>query len=164
MKTVFIGLTLLALSAIAVAVSACRSGNEADAPAVNPTNPPTQPTTIRLDGPVDTTLMAVTTRLITALHAGNATAAEQLFAEDARFDSVGRIYQGRRQIMDRFLIPEVIRLNGRYEAVSARPEAGQPTVVVVEYNFTTGGGGRERFTYRYTIRNGLIQDVIGRYV
>ncbi|MBM0206507.1 nuclear transport factor 2 family protein [Micromonospora sp. STR1s_5] len=99
--------------------------------------------------------------LTDALNRGDSAAARAVFAPTARFDSVGRIYPDRDAIFDRFIDPEVIALGGRYTELSSRTDGDR---LVVEYNFTTRSGGREHFTYAYRIQDGVITDVIGRYV
>jgi hypothetical protein len=96
-----------------------------------------------------------------ALNRGDGAAARASFAATARFDSVGRIYPDRDAIFGRFLDPEVIAAGGRYTELSTRADGDR---LVVEYEFTTRSGGREHFTYAYRIENGLIVDVIGRYL
>ncbi len=98
---------------------------------------------------------------VTAANTGDTAAVAALFVPDARFDSVGRIYQGRGQIMDRFLIPEVIELRGHYEVVRIRTI--RPGRAVGEFQFATDGGGREHFTYDCHITNGRFTDCVGRY-
>ncbi|MEJ3657939.1 nuclear transport factor 2 family protein [Actinomycetes bacterium KLBMP 9759] len=100
-------------------------------------------------------------RLVTALNHGDEAGVRAAFAPDARFDSVGRIYPDREAIMDRFLIPEVLRIGGTYRTLATAPGVGDR--VVVEYEFTTSSGGRERFTYDYLVIGTTIKDVVGRY-
>ncbi|MCE7007191.1 nuclear transport factor 2 family protein [Kibdelosporangium philippinense] len=102
----------------------------------------------------------VAQRFLDAANAGDSAGVAATFAENARFDSVGRIYPSRKDIMDRFLDPEVIRVGGKYEATGTRWDGNR---YVVDYKFTTRGGGGETFNYAYLVREGLIQDVIGRY-
>lgn len=99
-------------------------------------------------------------RFTDAANAGDEDGVRRTLAEDARFDSVGRIYPSRDDIMNRFLVPEVLRAGGRYRVVGDRWNGER---YVVDYEFTTGGGGRESFYYDYLIRDGLIRDVVGRY-
>ncbi|MFT7840953.1 nuclear transport factor 2 family protein [Saccharothrix sp. BKS2] len=99
-------------------------------------------------------------RFLEAANAGDAEGVAAVFAEDARFDSVGRIYPSRQDIMDRFLGPEVIEAGGRY-AVTGTAWNGDR--YRVDYDYDTGHGGKEVFYYEYLVRDGLIQDVIGRY-
>ena len=106
--------------------------------------------------------LAVADRLTTALNGGDEDGARAAFAPDARFDSVGRIYPDREAIMSRFLVPEVLRVGGTYRTVAVTP--GNDDRVVVEYEFTTSSGGRERFTYDYLVVDGSIKDVVGRYL
>jgi hypothetical protein len=61
--------------------------------------------------------------------------------------------------MSRFLGPEVIAIGGQYELLGVQHE---PDAVTVEYNFRAGSLF-EHFTYRCTVRDGLIQDCVGRY-
>ncbi|GIG91136.1 nuclear transport factor 2 family protein [Plantactinospora endophytica] len=103
----------------------------------------------------------VAARFATAANAGDEEAVAALFAPDARFDSVGRIYPSRDDIMTRFLVPEVLRVGGRYEPGERRWDG---TRLTVTYRFTTASGGREEFTYAYLVRDGLIRDVVGRYL
>jgi hypothetical protein len=103
----------------------------------------------------------VAQRFAEAANSGDERAVAALFAPDARFDSVGRIYPSRADIMDRFLVPEVLDVRGRYQPGERRWDGDR---LVVTYDFTTDSGGRERFTYAYLIHDGLIRDVVGRYV
>ncbi|SDC90832.1 nuclear transport factor 2 family protein [Actinokineospora iranica] len=103
---------------------------------------------------------AVAQRFADLANAGDSAGVAATFAEDARFDSVGRIYPSREAIMSRFLDPEVIRAGGKYEVTGTRWNGDR---YVVDYRFTTGGGGQESFYYEFLIRDGLIRDVIGRY-
>lgn len=100
-------------------------------------------------------------QFITSVNAGDADAVAATFAEDAVFDSVGRIYDGRGEIMNRFLAPEVIDLGGQYEVL--RISEGEDDRVIVEFDFTAGDL-YEHFTYDFLIEDGLIQEVVGRYV
>jgi hypothetical protein len=106
--------------------------------------------------------LAAADRLTTALNGGDEAGVRAAFAPDARFDSVGRIYPDREAIMSRFLVPEVLRVGGTYRTVAVTP--GNDDRVVVEYEFTTSSGGRERFTYDYLVVDGSIKDVVGRYL
>ncbi|WP_329427622.1 nuclear transport factor 2 family protein [Streptosporangium sp. NBC_01495] len=101
-------------------------------------------------------------RFVDAINRGDADEVGATFAEGARFDSVGRIYAGRTEIMDRFLIPEVIEAGGRYTLLAVVP--GGPGRVVAEYDFATGGGGREHFTYDCAVSENRFTDCVGRYV
>jgi SnoaL-like domain len=103
---------------------------------------------------------AVVTRFIQAANRGDVTALRTLFAADARFDRAGAIFTGRDEIIDRFLKPDVTDAGGRYTETGRRPEGNR---LVVAFNFDTGSGGQERFTYSFLVRNGQIADVIGRY-
>jgi hypothetical protein len=102
----------------------------------------------------------VADRFRQAANSGDRAAVSAVFAENARFDSVGRIYPSRDDILTRFLIPEVLDAGGRYEVTTSRWDNDR---YVVEYSFTTRSGARERFTYAYLIRDNLIHDVLGRY-
>jgi hypothetical protein len=106
--------------------------------------------------------LAAADRLTTALNDDDEAGARAAFAPEARFDSVGRIYPDREAIMNRFLVPEVLRVGGTYRTLAVTP--GNADRVVVEYEFTTSSGGRERFTYDYLVVGGRITDVVGRYV
>jgi hypothetical protein len=99
-------------------------------------------------------------RFLLAANRGDSAVVAELFAEDARFDSVGRIYSSREEILDRFLDPEVIAAGGRYTATSASWHGDRYRV---HYDYATGHGGQETFYYDYLVRDGQIQDVIGRY-
>lgn len=105
---------------------------------------------------------ALVEHFVKSINMGDAEEVAGTFAPDARFDSVGRIYDGRTEIMDRFLVPEVIRVGGRYTLLRLTP--GADGRVVAEYDFVTGGGGREHFTYDCSIREGRFADCVGRYV
>ncbi|MGK5554472.1 hypothetical protein ACSNOI_22940 [Actinomadura kijaniata] len=102
----------------------------------------------------------VARRFTDAANAGDERAVAATFAADARFDSVGRIYPSRAEIMDRFLVPEVLRAGGRYEITGSRWDGGRH---VLDYRFTTRGGAAETFSYAFLVRDGLIRDVVGRY-
>jgi len=81
-------------------------------------------------------------------------------ARDIRFDSAGRLFRGPAGIRE-FIGGEVIPLGGRYRELSARTQADRG---IVEYDFRTRGGGRERFTYACRARQGRLSDCVGRYV
>jgi hypothetical protein len=99
---------------------------------------------------------------VSAINRGDETAVGETFAADAVFDSVGRIYEGRDEIMDRFLVPEVIRVGGQYTLLAVT--AGEEGRVVAEYDFRTGGGGREHVTYDCAVNEGQFTNCVGRYV
>ncbi len=99
-------------------------------------------------------------QFVDAANRGDVQGVANTFAPTAHFDSIGRIYDGRDQIMDRFLVPEVINLGGQYEIVNVQHE---PDAVTFEFNFQAGSL-REHFTYRAVVRDNQIQDVVGRYV
>ncbi|WP_061292847.1 nuclear transport factor 2 family protein [Herbidospora cretacea] len=106
---------------------------------------------------------ALVDRFVKTINAGDAQGVGAMFAESARFDSVGRVYSGRAEIMDRFLVPEVIEAGGRYTLLDVTPGAGGDRVVA-RYDFTTGSGGEERFTYDCAVADGAFTDCVGRYV
>jgi hypothetical protein len=135
-------------------VTACSNGT------VSPDPPPTTPASTALPSNNRASAERIADRFLHAANSGNRDATAALFADSARFDSVGRIYASRDDIMNRFLIPEVLETGGRYH-VTRTDWAGDRYVVA--YEFTTSSGGREQFTYAYLIRDGLIHDVIGRY-
>lgn len=155
---------LITVLIIALAVAACSSApapsgvasasghREARSAPAASSAPPT-------GAEVDRTLVD---RFVAAVNRGDREAVGSLFAEDARFDSVGRIYRGRSEIMDRFLGPEVIEAGGRYRVLSVR--AGARGRTVAEYDFTTGGGLREHFTYDCAEEGERFADCVGRYV
>jgi SnoaL-like domain len=103
---------------------------------------------------------AVVARFIHAANVGDVTALRSLFAADARFDRAGTIFTGRDEIIDRFLKPDVADAGGRYTETGRRIDGNR---LVVAFNFDTGSGGQERFTYSFLVRSGQIADVIGRY-
>ncbi|MFI0481117.1 hypothetical protein ACH34T_10855 [Actinomadura sp. 9N215] len=102
----------------------------------------------------------VARRFVDAANAGDAKGVEATFVENARFDSVGRIYPSRADIMNRFLIPEVLDVGGHYTATGSRWDGDR---YVVNYDFKTSGGGGESFSYAFLIQDALIRDVVGRY-
>ena len=125
------------------------------------TAPPTETT-----GPTTLTTQqreaeATVRHFVDVVNRGDVTAVANTFAVNARFDSVGRLYQGRDQIMNRFLIPEFINLGGHYDILRVHHD---PDAVTFEFHFTTRGGGSEHFTYRCIVRDRQIQDAVGRYV
>ncbi|MBT2207781.1 nuclear transport factor 2 family protein [Actinomadura sp. NEAU-AAG7] len=99
-------------------------------------------------------------RFVEAANAGDRKGVAAVFAENARFDSVGRIYRSREEIMTRFLIPEVLDAGGRYKVTRSRWDGERYRV---DYDFSTGSGGGESFSYAFLVRDGLIRDVLGRY-
>ncbi|MEV4174770.1 nuclear transport factor 2 family protein [Nonomuraea sp. NPDC049709] len=133
-------------------------GGTAPSAAATSASPPRTPT----DGTVPEGQRALVARFVGAVNAGDEAGVRDTFAPEARFDSVGRIYQGREEIMDRFLVPEVIRAGGRYTLLALTP--GQDGRVVAEYDYDTGGGGREHFTYDCEVRADRFADCVGRYV
>ncbi|KAB2344482.1 hypothetical protein [Actinomadura rudentiformis] len=156
----------IGLAVMALTVASGCSGTEAAAGDPGPSRPPAgsgaSPSTPEKGGrPADQAgAERVAQRFVTAANAGDEAGVAATFAENARFDSVGRIYPSRKSIMNDFLIPEVLRVGGRYKVSGKRWEAGRH---VVDYDFSTGHGGSESFSYAYLIRDGLIRDVIGRY-
>ncbi|MFD0887973.1 hypothetical protein ACFQ08_25820, partial [Streptosporangium algeriense] len=102
----------------------------------------------------------VAARFAERANAGDTAGVEATFAQDARFDSAGRIYGNRQEIMQRFLVPEVLEAGGKYHVRDREWKDGR---LVVHYRYETGSGGTETFTYAYLIENGLIKDVVGRY-
>ncbi|MBB6344195.1 hypothetical protein FHU36_000704 [Nonomuraea muscovyensis] len=101
-------------------------------------------------------------RFVEAINRGETRRVADVFAEDATFDSVGRIYRGRAEIMGRFLEPEVIRAGGRYSLLRVAP--GGAGRVVAEFDYDTGHGGKEHFTYDCAVSGGRFTDCVGRYV
>ncbi|MGP4104076.1 nuclear transport factor 2 family protein [Nonomuraea sp. KM90] len=157
---------VVALAAVVVAATAgCSQG---PGPGATPpggtasratsTSPPGTPS----GGTVPEGQRALVERFVGAVNAGDEAGVRDTFAPEARFDSVGRIYQGRAEIMDRFLVPEVIRAGGRYTLLALTP--GREGRVVAEYDYDTGGGGREHFTYDCEVRADRFADCVGRYV
>jgi SnoaL-like domain len=144
----------------ALAVAGCGPGASAGSAETAPPSAASSPSPPSA-GATDQTGVGVARAFTDALNDGDSAAARALFAADARFDSVGRIYPDRDAIFDRFIDPEVIAVQGRYTERSTRLDGDR---FVVEYDFTTGSGGREHFTYAYRIEDGLITDVVGRYV
>lgn len=96
-----------------------------------------------------------------AANRGDVEGVRAAFAPDARFDSIGRIYAGREEVVDRFLVPEVIDIGGRYEILDVRREPDG--AATFEFDFRAGSL-YEHFAYRIVAQDGEIQDVVGRYV
>jgi hypothetical protein len=111
---------------------------------------------------VDSIAFNIAKRFTDAMNAGSADNTKNTLRDDAIFDSVGRIYNGANDIMNRFLVPEVINPGGQYEIVRAsmNPETRN---LRIEYNFRTRSYS-EKFYYEYTIREGRIAFVLGRYL
>jgi len=97
-------------------------------------------------------------RYVDAVNRGDTDAVAQCFALDARFDRAGAVFQGRDDIMRRFLVPDVLIPGGRYEVLAMREE---PNAAIFEFNFRAGSVF-EHFTYRCVTRDGLIYEVVGR--
>jgi SnoaL-like domain len=134
-------------------------GRQASTATAAPATPgPATTASVGADTPEATA--AVVARFIQAANRGDVGALGTLFAADARFDRAGTIFMGREEIIDRFLEPEVADAGGRYRETGRRREGDR---LVVGFIFDTGGGGQERFTYSFLVRNGQIADVIGRY-
>lgn len=95
------------------------------------------------------------------INAGDSEGVAELFADDAQFDSIGHIYDGRDEIMNRFLIPEVIILGGQYEILNVQQDNAE--TVTFEFNFRSGSLF-EHFTYQCVVREGLIRNCVGRYL
>ncbi|MFB4284611.1 hypothetical protein ACBJ59_55730 [Nonomuraea sp. MTCD27] len=133
-------------------------GGTASRAGATSTSPPGTPS----GGTVPEGQRALVERFVGAVNAGDEAGVRDTFAPEARFDSVGRIYQGRAEIMDRFLAPEVIRAGGRYTLLALTP--GREGRVVAECDYDTGGGGREHFTYDCEVRADRFADCVGRYV
>jgi hypothetical protein len=149
-------LASVAIAATVLATAACASNDDTGRGAVA-----TAPANSVASSTADSEALRVARALTAALNRGDSAAARTHFSPSARFDSVGRIYPDRDAIFDRFLDPEVIAVGGQYAERSTRTEGDR---LVVAYTFTTRSGGREDFTYAYRIRDGLITDVVGRYV
>lgn len=147
-------INIIAITAI-VAICSCSKEN------VQPSNTETQVQSI--PSGIDSATLSIARRLTVALNAGNAQAATEAFAPQATFNSIGRIYNGRNEIMNRFLIPEVININGKYTEVRITPSIANSNIITIDYRFGNGSF-TERFTYEYTIENGVIVFVMGRYI
>ena len=111
----------------------------------------------------DSTTLRIARTMIAALNAGDADAAGQVLATDAQFNRAGTVFDGRTAIVNNFFRADVVATHGQYQELRATSERGRSDVVTIEFNYRAGSV-REHFTYRFTIRNGLIQEVIGRYV
>ena len=159
--------SIIFLVAMALATTSCQQENVTPEQAVStPATSPIQAaegTTIVIPTGVNENLVTAARNLTNALNAGNETESAKAFTENAIFDSVGRIYNGRNDIMGRFLTPEVIRARGRYTETRITGNATNPNIVRIEYDFRTGSYS-EKFYYEYTIQNGLITNVLGRYI
>ncbi|WP_395108452.1 nuclear transport factor 2 family protein [Actinomadura sp. SCN-SB] len=141
--------TRLAVAVIlAISLLAAACGGDGDATST-PTSPAAQPDAA-----------PVVDQFISAANGGDVDRLRALFAEDARFDRAGALFDGRDDIIDRFLEPDVIDPGGRYRETGRRVQNGR---LVVSFVFDTGSGGQERFTYAFLIRDGRIQEVVGRY-
>jgi hypothetical protein len=151
-------------TAALIALAGCAATPSAGPPTAGPAQQtaPSSPAAGGELGDAQRSALAAADRLTTALNGGDEAGARAALAPDARFDSVGRIYPNREAIMNRFLVPEVLRVGGTYRTVAVTP--GRADRVVVEYEFTTSSGGRERFTYDYLVVDGRITDVVGRYL
>jgi hypothetical protein len=156
--------TMAAVTAALIALAGCGAGTSAEPQATGSAQQTasSSPAAGAELSEAHRTALDVAERLTTALNNGDEAGVRAAFAPDARFDSVGRIYPDREAIMSRFLVPEVLRVGGTYRALAVTP--GNDDRVVVEYEFTTAAGGRERFTYDYLVVAGTIKDVVGRYV
>jgi hypothetical protein len=161
-KSLIMFSTTLLLSAPVCLTSCSSAESEAIAPQTNVSVAPQAGTLATIPQGIDTSLVNAARRLTNALNAGNEAQARQAFTDNAIFDSVGRIYTGSQDIMNRFLIPEVIRAGGRYTETNIRAGT-QANTVRIDYDFRTASYS-ERFFYEYTIRNGLITSVLGRYL
>lgn len=144
---------LLSLSSM-VSV-ACSAGQPAAPDAKQP--PASAPTTTNSGDPES---KRVVDEFVERANAGDEEGVTATFAEDARFDSAGRIFHPRDDIMLRFLLPDVLRAGGKYHPGAEEWQDGR---LVVHYRYQTGSGGTEAFTYSYLVRDGLIRDVVGRY-
>jgi hypothetical protein len=98
------------------------------------------------------------------LNRGQRDSVSLLLAPNTVFDRAGAIFNGRDAILNNFLIPDVINPRGQYERVRWRGDSSSANIVVIEYYFRIGSSFVEHFTYRFTITNGIITNVIGRYV
>ncbi|GAA2678565.1 nuclear transport factor 2 family protein [Nonomuraea recticatena] len=166
----------LRLALCALVLSACSTAPPVTAPPVASTAPTSAPATSAPGASTPATPGSATTgagsvpadhralvdRFVAAINAGDAGQVAETFTQDARFDSVGRIYDGRAQIMDRFLVPEVIEAGGAYTLRGVSAGAGGR--VIAEYDFATGHGGSEHFTYDCAVEGARFADCVGRYV
>ncbi|MEY9944507.1 nuclear transport factor 2 family protein [Kitasatospora sp. GAS1066B] len=97
---------------------------------------------------------------IAAANRGDVPALERALAPDVRIDMGGAVHQGRGQVLDRFFLPWVVRVAGRYQETGARP-AGD--AVIVLYRFRTPAGLREDLAYTYRVGGGAITEIVGRF-
>ncbi|WP_409494282.1 nuclear transport factor 2 family protein [Amycolatopsis sp. cmx-11-12] len=147
------------LTALALLLSAAACSAEPTAPVPGRSEaPPAAPAP--LSGSDRAAAPGITQKFTDAANKGDSPGVAATFAEQARFDSVGRIFPSREAIMSRFIDPEVIGVGGRYEITGARWAGDR---YVVDYRFTTRSGGEEIFYYAFLVRDGLIRDVLGRY-
>jgi hypothetical protein len=128
----------------------------------SPEPPASGPSTPAASAPADAQGRASFEAFVAAVNAGDEPTTRDLFAPEARFDSVGRIYPDREAIFGRFLGPEVIRAGGQYALLDVR--AGADGRTVAEFDFTTRSGAQEHFTYDCAIADGRFTDCVGRYV
>ncbi|MFD8014975.1 nuclear transport factor 2 family protein [Streptomyces sp. NPDC059762] len=110
---------------------------------------------------VDPALLAVARRYTEAANRGDVDGITAAYAPEARFDRAGTLFHGRDEIVGDFIRPDVVDDDGHYREISTHAADGR---TVVEYIFTTGSGITEHFTYAYLVEDGVIVDVIGRYV
>jgi hypothetical protein len=154
----------LAISFLAFSISSCSSEEVAlQTTETSAVQNQTATGLIAIPTGVDENLVAVARRLTNALNAGNERDAQAAFADNAIFDSVGRIYNGSADIMGRFLTPEVIRARGRYREERITADPNNRNIITIQYDFRAPNY-QERFTYAYEIRNGVIVNVLGRYL
>jgi hypothetical protein len=98
------------------------------------------------------------------LNNGQRDSVSALLSPNTIFDRAGTIFNGRNTILNNFLIPDVINPRGKYERLRWRGDVSGSNIIVIEYYFRIGATFVEHFTYRFTIVNGSITNVIGRYV
>ncbi|GAA4856038.1 nuclear transport factor 2 family protein [Kitasatospora sp. NPDC048365] len=97
-----------------------------------------------------------------AANRGDVAGITAAFAPNAHFDRAGSQFTGRDAIVNTFIRPDVVDDKGHYREISVTTKGDR---TVIEYVFTARGGGvTEHFTYAYLIKDGVIVDVIGRYV
>lgn len=149
----------LATLALVLAATSCSTEPTVPAPAPSPSEAP-MATAAPLAESDRAAAPEIAQKFTDAANRGDSPGVASTFSEQARFDSVGRIFPSREAIMSRFIDPEVIGVGGRYEVTGTRWAGDR---YVVDYRFTTRSRGEELFYYAFLIRDGLIRDVLGRY-
>ncbi|GAA3436578.1 nuclear transport factor 2 family protein [Kutzneria kofuensis] len=100
---------------------------------------------------------SVEARFINRSNALDAAGIAALIAPDAKWDSVGNLFNGRDDIMNRLIIPAVIQTSARYTVIGSHWDGFR---LQMDYHFVSKTGDDVLLHYAYLVRNGQIADIV----